>query len=81
MHLGHTQVSELSSGETSQVELELVSIDPTATLVPVKVRVRLGANISDEEQQARYQARDQLVTAFEHDFTELQADDGDNGEQ
>jgi Asp-tRNA(Asn)/Glu-tRNA(Gln) amidotransferase A subunit family amidase len=40
----------------------------------VGTRLRLGANISDEEQQSRYQARDQLVTAFEREFAELQAD-------
>jgi aspartyl-tRNA(Asn)/glutamyl-tRNA(Gln) amidotransferase subunit A len=40
----------------------------------VSTRLRLGANISDEEQQSRYQARDQLVSAFEREFAALQAD-------
>jgi len=40
----------------------------------VGTRLRLGANISDQEQQSRYQARDQLVTAFEREFAEIQAD-------
>ena len=40
----------------------------------VGTRLRLGANISDEEQQSRYQARDQLVSAFEREFAEIQAD-------
>jgi aspartyl-tRNA(Asn)/glutamyl-tRNA(Gln) amidotransferase subunit A len=40
----------------------------------VGTRLRLGANISDQEQQSRYQARDQLVAAFEREFAELQAD-------
>jgi aspartyl-tRNA(Asn)/glutamyl-tRNA(Gln) amidotransferase subunit A len=40
----------------------------------VGARLRLGANISDAEQHNRYQARDQLVTSFEREFEELQAD-------
>ncbi|MCG6889968.1 MAG: amidase [Gammaproteobacteria bacterium] len=40
----------------------------------VGTRLRLGAGISDEEQQSRYQARARLVTTFEREFAGLQAD-------
>jgi len=40
----------------------------------VGTRLRLGADISDQEQQNRYQARDRLVAAFELEFASLQAD-------
>jgi aspartyl-tRNA(Asn)/glutamyl-tRNA(Gln) amidotransferase subunit A len=62
-------VREVWDHHRSMLEQHFDEYDPF-----VGTRLRLGANISDEEQQSRYQARDQLVTAFEHDFTELQAD-------
>jgi len=40
----------------------------------VGARLRLGADISDEEQQNRYLARDRLVAAFEQEFASLHAD-------
>ena len=40
----------------------------------VGTRLRLGANITDAEQQSRYDARDQLVTVFEREFAGLQAE-------
>jgi aspartyl-tRNA(Asn)/glutamyl-tRNA(Gln) amidotransferase subunit A len=40
----------------------------------VGTRLRLGANITDAEQQSRYAARDQLVTVFEREFAGLQTD-------
>ena len=40
----------------------------------VGTRMRLGADISDAEQQSRYEARDQVVKGFESDFAALQAD-------
>ncbi len=40
----------------------------------VGLRMSAGADISDEEQQARYRERAQLVSDFEQDFTGLQAD-------
>jgi len=40
----------------------------------VGLRMSVGADISDEEQQARYRERAQLVSDFEQDFAKLQAD-------
>ena len=40
----------------------------------VGLRMSAGADISDEEQQARYRERAQLVSDFEQDFAGLQAD-------
>jgi len=62
-------VREVWDHHRSMLEQHFDEYDPF-----VGTRLRLGANISDEEQQNRYQARDQLVTAFEQEFAELQAD-------
>jgi aspartyl-tRNA(Asn)/glutamyl-tRNA(Gln) amidotransferase subunit A len=40
----------------------------------VGLRISAGADISDQEQQARYRERAQLVSDFEQDFAGLQAD-------
>ena len=40
----------------------------------VGTRLHLGADISDTEQQSRYEAREQVVKAFETEFAALQAD-------
>ena len=40
----------------------------------VGLRMSVGADISDDEQQARYREREQLVSDFEQDFASLQAD-------
>jgi aspartyl-tRNA(Asn)/glutamyl-tRNA(Gln) amidotransferase subunit A len=40
----------------------------------VGARLRLGADISDAEQQSRIEARGQVVNAFEREFAELQVD-------
>jgi aspartyl-tRNA(Asn)/glutamyl-tRNA(Gln) amidotransferase subunit A len=40
----------------------------------VGLRMSAGAEVSDEEQQARYQERAQLVSDFEQDFAGLRAD-------
>jgi len=40
----------------------------------VGLRMSAGADISDEDQQARYRERAQLVSDFEQDFASLQAD-------
>ena len=62
-------VREVWDHHRSMLEQHFDEYDPF-----VSTRLRLGANISDEEQQNRYQARDQLVAAFEREFAGLQAD-------
>jgi aspartyl-tRNA(Asn)/glutamyl-tRNA(Gln) amidotransferase subunit A len=62
-------VREVWDHHRSMLEQHFDEYDPF-----VGTRLRLGANITDAEQQSRYDARDQLVTAFEREFAGLQAE-------
>lgn len=62
-------VREVWDHHREMLEKHLDEYDPF-----VGVRMRLGATVSDAEQQARYADRRQLVAEFEREFAALQAD-------
>ncbi|MDC1287846.1 amidase [Gammaproteobacteria bacterium] len=62
-------VREVWEHHRSMLEQHYDEYDPF-----VGTRLRLGASITDAEQQSRYDARARLVTVFEREFAGLQAD-------